>query len=185
MSDKPSHPQKPDYIKDLALLFAIPLAIVIFAAAIIYIPRLMANPRYDFVYCAEYRCGSAYSVDSQGYLIGRNLNDKSNRNLSYDEYQESRLNDARYSSLRYYDADSDSTKAISLEEAKQYKLNTSSKSADGYILKRETSSSGFLFWGDYEDGWYLQDGAKKKKIELSSNDSYYSSDVKFLGWVEE
>jgi len=74
---------------------------------------------------------------------------------------------------------------MTYQEARDYKLNKSSKSPDGYTLDREESSGGFLFWGDYKDGWYLKNGAKKKPVSLSINSSYYSNQIKFLGWVEK
>ncbi len=166
-TDQPSH------IKDLVLLFAIPIGIAIFAAIVIYAPRLFANPEYDFIYsvCNNYDCRDSYSVDSLGHVA------------KYD----TQFPDRQYydtSTIRYYNAASDSTRSLSLEEARGYKLNTSSKSRDGYSLIRDETSSGFLFWGDYDAGWYLKNGAKKKKVELSNNASYYSRDIKFLGWVE-
>lgn len=162
-------------VKDLVLLFAIPIAIAVFAAIVIYVPRLLANPEYDFVYsyCDDYNCRNSFSVDSAGYVI-QDYNNSSN----LDYYN-------RTASLRYYDSSNDSTRSLTLEEAKSYRLNTSTKSPDGYTLDRESSSSGFLFWSDNNEGWYLKNGAKKKMVELTTNDSYYSQDVSFLGWVSK
>lgn len=165
-----------NHLKDLILLFAIPIAIAVFAAVVIYVPRLLADPKYDFIYsiCDDYRCKNSYSVDSTDYITQDYYSSSSNLNY-YD----------RTASLRYYDSSNDSTRSLTLEEARRYRLNTSSKSPDGYTLARESSSSGFLFWGDYDEGWYLKNGAKKKKIELTTNNSYYSRDVKFLGWINK
>lgn len=170
-----NHKKTSSHLKDLLLLFAIPIGIAVFAAAVIYIPRLLANPKSDFIYstCDDYRCRSSYSVDSSGNVI---QNYSSSQNLDYYD---------RNAELRYYDSSNDSTRSITLEEAKRFRLNTSSKSTDGYTLSRESTDSGFLFWGDYDQGWYLKNGAKKKKVELTNNDSYYSRDVQFLGWVNE
>lgn len=163
------------HLKDLMLLFAIPVAIAVFAAAVIYIPRLLANPKYDFVYsaCDVYRCNNSYSVDAAGYAVEDYVNPSNFRH--YDQ-------PAR---LRYYDSQNDSWRDLTLEEARRYQLNTSSRSPDGYVLTRESSSSGFLFWGDYDDGWYLKSGTKKKSVELTNSGSYYSRDIKFLGWVNK
>ncbi len=166
------------YLKDLILLFAVPVVIAIFAAAVVYIPRAMAKPKYDFIYsiCEDYRCKDDYSVDAAG-LITRNYPN------SYD------LNDLGYynrsASLRYYDTSKDSTRSLTLEEAQRYRLDTASKSSDGYSLSKDNTSSGFLFWGDYNEGWYLKNGAKKKKLELSNGGSNYPGDIKFLGWINK
>lgn len=162
----------PSHLKDLILLFAIPIGIAVFAAIAVYTPRLFANPKSDFIYsvCSNYNCNYDFNVDSSGYV--------SQYSMNRDYYNGT-------STLRYYNAKDDSTKSLTLEEAKRYQLNTSSKSPDGYSLTREDSDSGFLFWGNYDSGWYLKNGAKKKRVELSTNGSYYSRDVKFLGWINK
>ena len=163
------------HLKDLILLFAIPIAIAAFAALVVYVPKLLANPKYDFVYsvCDDYHRKNSYSVDATGYVF---QDYSTSSNLDYYDHT---------ASLRYYDAASDSTRSLTLEETRRYRLNTSSKSPDGYTLIRESSSSGFLFWGDYDEGWYLKSGSKKKKVELTNNVSYYSRDANFLGWVNK
>jgi len=160
------------YLRDLILLFAIPIGIAIFAVIVVYTPRLFAKPKYDFIYsiCSNDDCGYDFNVDSSGYV--------SSYNISRDYYNGT-------ATLRYYNAKEDSTRSLTQEEAKHYQLNTSSKSPDGYSLTREDGGSGFLFWGNYDSGWYLKNGAKKKKVELSTDRSYYSRDVKFLGWVNK
>lgn len=157
------------HLKDLILLFSVPAAIALIAASIVYIPRLLANPTSDFIYasCLEYRCNNTYTVDSAGVVQA------SSGTGYYD----------RDATLHYYDAANDATKSLTLEQAQQYQLNTLSKSPDGYTLMREDSNSGFLFWVDYDEGWYLKNGAKKKRLPLTSTNAYYSRDVMFLGWV--
>lgn len=166
---------KNSHFKDLLLLFSIPLGIAVFAAVVIYVPILFANPKSDFIYsnCDDYRCNTSYSVDPAG-------------NISQDYPITVRPDYSNLtSSLRYYDASTDSTRGLTLEQAKAYQLNTSSKSPDGYTLTRENSGGGFFFSGDTYNGWYLKNGAKKKKVELTTNGSYYSSEIKLLGWVIE
>lgn len=162
-------------LKDLFLLFSIPIGIALFAAAAIYIPRLMADPKYDFIYslCNSYDCRDSYAVDSTGRVTKELIDSPS---LRYDN---------NVSTLRYYDTANDSTRSLTFEEAQKYRLNTSSKSPDGYTLSQEQRSSGFLFWGGGSEGWVLKDGAKKKKIELFNDGSYYSRNITFLGWVEK
>ena len=164
-------PNQPSHLKDLILLFAIPIGIAVFAAIAVYAPRLFAKPKYDFIYsvCDNYDCTDAFAVDNSGH-ISRSTN---------------RNHDTSTVKLRYYSAENDSTRSLTFEEATRYQLNSSSKSPDGYSLIKEKSDSGFLFWGNYDSGWYLKDGAKKKKVELSANDSYFSRDINFLGWIDK
>ncbi len=163
-----------NHFKDLFLLFAIPIAIAVIAAFVVYVPRLLANPSYDFIYstCEDYRCIDNYYVDSTGYAT----QDYSNSSSSgyYDQS----------ANVRYYVSSNDSTRSLTPSEARKYQLNTSSKAPDGYTLVSENSGSGFLSWGDYDTGWYLKNGAKKKKVELTSTNSY-TRNVKFLGWVNK
>lgn len=176
MPAAPSAKNKPSHLKDLLLLFAVPAGIALLAAIIIYTPRLFANPTYDFIYsyCASYSCRDDYRVDSAGFVVYGGLSQADNFN-----------NPDRRASLRYYDARTNSTKGISLEEVQKYTLDASSRSPDGYALSREERSGGFLFWGDYGHAWYLKDGLKKKSIDLSVSGPSYTTQVEFLGWVKQ
>ncbi len=170
--------KKPSHLKDLVLLFAVPIGVAIIAAAIVYIPRLLAHPQTDFIYsvCDRYNCKDSYSTYGGG-VIKEDVKDSSD--VGYNAYDY-----GGKSTLHYYDVSTDSSRSLSVEEVKGYRLNSASKSPDGYSLTKEETSSGFLFWGDYNEGWYLEDGAKKKEIKLTTDDSSYSGGVKFLGWVE-
>lgn len=161
---------KPTPAKDLALLFSVPIGIALLAAVIVYTPRFFANPSYDFIYahCADYRCRNAFTVGSGGQIQQKNPSD--------DSFYETE-------DLRYYDASEDASRNLTVEDAEQYQLLNSSKSPDGYVVEREESSSGFLFWGEYSEGWYMKNGLKKKQIQLA-NDTYYSDSINFLGWVK-
>lgn len=172
MAKSTSHKSTSNYTKDLILLFAIPGAIALIAAAIIYIPRLLANPQYDFIYatCDSYVCRDDYSVDSTGKVT---------------KSSESESDNIQYSEIRYFSVDTDSTHSLTLEEAQKYKLNTTSRSPDGYRLERVSSNGGFLFWDSSDEGWYLREGMKKKRVALSNSDAYYSRSIKFIGWVEK
>lgn len=167
---------RPRYLKDLLLLFSVPAGVALLAAAIVYVPRLLAKPGYDFIYaaCSSYRCQGEYTVGAQGYVEEKP--DPTDRDIYYNDPA---------TELYYYSTDRDTAKPLTLEQARQYKLDTSLKSPDGYSLTRERTGGGFLFWEDYSSGWYLKNGAKKKKIELAGNGSYYADGVKFLGWVNE
>lgn len=163
---------KPNPVKDLIILFAVPVGIAVIAALVVYLPSVFANPKYDFVYsvCRSYDCRDDFVVNNSGYAVERSID---------------RDNFSQPSHLRYYDASDNSTRSLSSEDLKRFQLNTSSRSPDGYSLSKEQSDSGFLFWGDYDSGWYLKNGLKKKQVELTQNDSYYSNDIKFIGWVNK
>jgi hypothetical protein len=180
MPDKPKTYPKPSHIKDLTLLFSIPMGIAILVAAFVYVPSLFANPQYDFIYslCADYyACEGNYKVNISGHLdsdIEKNPKPSGYTTVSSP-------------TLHYYTAANNSTRSLTIEEARRYKLNTSSRSPDGYNLTSQHSGGGFLFWGDYDSGWYLKNGVKKEKVDLTTASSayYYNQNVNFLGWVEK
>jgi hypothetical protein len=165
--------KQPSHLKDLLLLFSIPVGIAVLAAGVVYLPRVFAHPKYDFIYsyCNNYSCKDSYSVDSNGYVA------KGTADPKYTDYYDSAA------MLRYYDAESDSTKSLSFEEVLRHKLDTSSKSPDGYSLSRGDDSSGFLFVDRGAPGWYLKNGLKQKKVDLATSNTYYSDQVRFLGWI--
>lgn len=165
-------PKRSSHVKDVLLLFAIPVGIAVFAAAVVYTPRLLANPKHDFIYsvCSDYACGQRYEVDRTGKVT---------------QHESDGMPVGSVETLRYYDVEDDSTRSLSVEEAQRYQLDTSSKSPDGYSVAREYGDSGFLFWIDSSSRWYLKDGAKKRSIELSNDGSYYSDNIRFLGWVTQ
>jgi hypothetical protein len=181
MPDSTTKQPKPSHIKDLALLFSIPIAIAVLAAVAVYVPSLFAHPTYDFVYslCEDYRCMNNYTVDSSGTVSVDTLLDYNDR-----DFLEPGAH-YRSASLRYYDAAEKSYRGLTLQEAKRYNLDTSSVSPDGYTLVKENSSNGFLFWDSYDEGWYLKNGAKKQNVVLTNGDTNYYDGTEFLGWVKQ
>ena len=151
-----------EHLKEIIILFSVPLAIVCIIIALVYVPRLFAHPTYDFVYCEGYSCEDRFSVDSNGKLI---QNDDSHE-YSYRSY-----------SLSYYDTERDSTQPLQLTDAEKYTLSASSKSPEDYSLHHAGSGGGFLFWGDYQNNWSLKKGFASKPLSLNG------SDIEFIGWV--
>ncbi|HSX29545.1 MAG TPA: hypothetical protein VLE73_03220 [Candidatus Saccharimonadales bacterium] len=166
---------RPTYIKDLVLLFSIPLAIAFLAGIAVYVPRLSAKPSYDFIYtyCPDYSCTTSYSMTGDGHV------QQSKADISGFKPQ--------HAQLRYFDTSANASRVISYDDAQHYTLINSSKSPDGYRLTRGTSDGGFLFWSDGgSTSWYLENGWKKRTVQLvTGQNSYYSNDTTFLGWVQK
>lgn len=177
-------------LKDLVLLFAVPAGIAVVVMLVVYVPQLLAKPRYDFIYasCLEYSC-STIRVEG-GKVIPRSSSQLSE---GIDAVPDGAPIDLKYdygrygavSQLYYYDVSERSTRALSDSEASRYELDTSSRSPDGYVLEREQSSGGFLFWGSNHSGWYLKDGLKKKEVDIHPSSSYYVGNIDFIGWVKQ
>lgn len=161
--------------RDLILLVSVPLILAAFLAAIVYLPQLLARPSYDFIYatCDSYRCSDEVNVRDGGVTIV-NLQNQDSANKLVDDYK---------TSLRYYDVSKQSSRALTIDEARKYRLDNSSRSPDGYVLSHQSSSSGFLFWSEGNSQWILKSGLYKKPVDLTGPTSYYDN-VTFVGWVK-
>lgn len=152
------------HLKELLLLLSVPIAIILVIVAFVYVPRLFANPTYDFIYCDGYSCDRRYTIDSSNRISVP-------PGVDHRSYSEA--------TLRYYDVDRDASRPISMGEAAEYQLDPMSKSPDGYTLEHNSSGGGFLLWSDYSSSWSLSKGIISKPV--SFGDSRY--DKQFIGWV--
>mgnify|MGYP006914141258 CR=1 FL=1 len=166
--------------KELLLFLLIPSSVIALVAALLWFPSMLARPKYDFIYssCPSYECDFDFTVKngriSRAY-DGGYLGDGYNYNRQIPR-------------LYYYDVATGSTEQLDESKAQTYNLRGSNVSPDGYQLERANGegSGGFLFWGGSGDyGWYLKDGLKKKRVNLSSSSSYYTENITLIGWVEE
>lgn len=164
--------------KEFLLFLSIPISIILLVSALLIVPPLFAKPKYDFIfsYCPDYACTTSYTVTSSGTI---SQDTDSSDDHSYYKSQ---------SELYYYDAQTNASKKISLDQAQTYQLDATSVSADGYsLVKGSDSGGGFLFWDSSSDNhWYLKNGLKKKQVNLiSSTNYYYSQSIQFVGWVKQ
>lgn len=157
-----THNHTTNRVRDFLLLFSVPLGVIILLIGFVYLPRLLANPMYDFVYCSGFSCDGAFTVTPSGKIIAS---------------EDRRYYDA---SLQYYDVSRDASRPIQLEEAAKYQIDPLSKSPDGYIVRQNTSGGGILFLGNYKNDWSLKKGFASKPISLDSHRSNT-----FIGWVRE
>ncbi len=175
MIDQSSKKSK-NHLRDILLLIAIPAGLLILTASYVYGPRIFANPRHDFIFaaCADYVCNDSYEVGSDGTIT--RLTSHTDETL----YRST-------TKLYYYDVKSDATRLLSSDEARNYRIDNSSRSPDGYILEHEDgSNSGFIFFYSRDHGgWYLKNGMLKKPVTLPADNSYYNNrNIQFLGWIK-
>lgn len=169
-------------IKDLAILFSIPIGIFLVALGALYVPRLLANPQYDFIYatCSSYACkhDASFTINSDGRLQD-----------TKEKYESGGYIDRQKPLLRYYEVKRDASRPISKEEARRYVLDSSTRSPDGYTLKITggASASLFLWSSSSSGGWQLENGMKQRSVNLSEGgQSFYGErDIKFIGWVKD
>ncbi|HEU0266205.1 MAG TPA: hypothetical protein VFQ70_01100 [Candidatus Saccharimonadaceae bacterium] len=156
-----------EHIRDLFLLFAVPIAVAIIVAIVLIVPHLFAHPKYDFIYCSGYDCQSNYSVSSSGILT---------------PVKESQYSPLDPSSLYFYNIATDAAQPLTLKQAARYHLSQTSKSPDGYTFQSDSSDSGFLFWGGNSGTitYKLRNGAAIKSVNLLGD----NSNINFIGWVQ-
>lgn len=136
----------------------------------IFIPQLFVKPNADFLYFIgdDYSCSGQYQVQDKKVVKNETSCKKAD--------------------LYLHDSDKNESIKLSDDQARQYKLNPSPKSKDGFEIVRGSSSGGFPF-GGYSDNYknyYLKGKGLSKKLNVNYYDSSYRVDYfNFLGWVEE
>jgi len=154
----------------LIIGIGLPLLLIAYVAATVYLPSLFNEPLYDFIY--------ASGSDSR-YVTVENETVKVNPKPSYRANEPPRKPQF---DLYYYDVSKESSKLISVADSQTYELDTSEKSPDSYVVAsdRNRSSSFFpFFYGSSNRGTYLTGHGVSKKV----SEKYY--DLKFLGWVKK
>jgi hypothetical protein len=198
-----------NFKKNLSLIFAIsiPVLMIIFVAAAIYIPQLFVKPQYNFLYLTGNNTpwtvgmnGQPIYVVKYGKLIKSEdaekcLNNCINQcsgqcagkcqyncsdscpNTCSDIVEKNQLK------IYLYDMVQGQAREISFSEAQGYNIDTSEISPDGFKIVSGTYESGFFpfFWGysghDYNSR-YIQGNNISKKLNIQSFGQ-------FLGWVKK
>ena len=161
----------------LIIGFSIPLLMIFFVAASIYLPGLFVSPKYNFLYStdSDYYGGQTYSV-SNGHLV-----ENPQPPVSYSDYRTPPGNQ-----LYIYNVQTNESTLISFYEAQHFTLIPTTESPDGYKLEYGNQDEGFFpfFWynKDYTDE-YLVGHNVSKKLNIKNNGSGYYNAIHFLGWI--
>ncbi|OGY21875.1 MAG: hypothetical protein A2126_00655 [Candidatus Woykebacteria bacterium GWB1_45_5] len=145
----------------------LPILLIVYVAISYYLSAFFVKPQYDFIYTSD----SSYDYNLK--VVGGTITEDS---VDYNYSNTSNRYKAAPSTY-YYDAQTDRSRSITLSEAQSYTIDPSTKSPDGYTVER--ASSGGIFGGGYENGYYLKGHGFSKKINISA-DRY---NFRFLGWV--
>lgn len=165
---------------------SIPVLMIIFVAASIYLPGLFVQPKVNFLYSlgGDYYSKSKYYVLDDKIALGQ---------IAYPEkgntgrWVESR----REPKLYFHDVVKNQNKEISFEEAQTLALDHNVKSPDGFEITRgEYSYSIFEILTTRGHSWgtrYITGHNVSKKLNIPDrDDSYgYYGDFQFLGWAIE
>lgn len=163
----------------LWLSVALPLAMIVFVAASIYLPRLWApKPTYSFVYTAN--------DTTKGYVIPqyvvRVVNGQLVREDTVQDMTTPLASRPQYVEphLYRYDVTTGESRSITFDEAVQLKLDDTSNSPDGFKVAQGGGYSG-PFGGGSEPAVYMTGHSVSQKLDLRGVSNVY--DFEFVGWV--
>ena len=164
---------------------SIPLAMIVFVAASIYLPRLWApQPKTNFLYSlsTSYYPAKKYFVQNNK-IAERDITYPQNTNYSQS------LGDVR---LFLHDVVKNESQELSWEQAQNLLLNDRAVSPDGFeVVPGSRGESFFFFFYDSADysSLYLKGHHTAKKLNLykigSEDYSYYNNHYRFIGWVRK
>lgn len=161
----------------LIIGFSIPVLMILFVAASIYLPGLFLQPKYNFLYSTDgdYYGSTMYSV-SNGRLV-----QNPQPTPAYPNYKP-------YPSPQLYvhNVTTNESTSVSFQEASSLKLDPTAQSPDGYKVENGSNSGGFFpfFWynRDYNAQYIVGHNVSKKLNVKTYGSSYYNS-IHFLGWI--
>ncbi|MDD5084043.1 MAG: hypothetical protein PHT88_03905 [Candidatus Moranbacteria bacterium] len=165
----------------LRLAIALPLAMIVFVAASIYIPRFFApKPAYGFVYVAN-DTSKGYFIPEYALRIvdGQLVKEPTQRDESVPTNMKQQYAEPH---LYRYDSATEESTSITFEEAAQLKLDDRSKSPDGFEVSQGGGYDG-PFGGSSEPALYLVGHFVSQKLDLRGATNVY--DFEFIGWVIE
>lgn len=158
--------------------FSIPVLMILFVAASIYLPGIFQQPRYNFLYSADadYYDNRTYSV-SNGRLI---INPQPFTYPSNRPYQSPQL--------YVHNVTTNESTSVSFQEASGLTLDPSAQSPDGYKIENGSNNSGFFpfFWYDRDyNAQYIVGHNTSKKLNVKTYGSSYYNSIHFLGWITQ
>lgn len=180
----------------LVLAFALPVLFILGIAIATYVPSVLLDTKYNFVYATcggtnnyyPYDCvnyyNSYFSVEN-GKLIVNPIDPKEDRNGNNIKDAEENYNFRVF----LHDTEKNISREISLEEAKLLTLDPLLTSADGVSVSSGYHNRGSDFFFFFDSGssqyaHYLTKGNHRQKLNLIDvYQDYYQRNIKFLGWV--
>jgi len=172
-----------DAKKNIPLIvgISIPILMILFVAASIYLPLLFMHtkPEFNFLYVTgDYLLGSQYSVEN-GKLVKHEFKDDEGRWPSIMR----RRGDAK---LFVHDVTKNESRQISFEEAQSLDLNSNIKSPDGFEIVHGSRGGGpWPFFGFSETDYntvYIKGHNISRKLNVQQTERHFG-DFHFLGWI--
>ena len=160
---------------------SIPVFMILFVAASIYLPRIFMNipePQFDLIYTVDYFQYSYYYWVEDGKLKRKEIE----TTIDY-PVPPLRENISGNDILYFHDVSENTSREITFEDTQELVLSSSSFSPDGFEITRGRSGGGLFMPGPYDyHTRYLKKGVFFQKLDLNiGEDDYYN--FKFIGWV--
>lgn len=161
----------------LLLALAIPVAMVLFVAASIYLPSMFIQPHFNFVYVVgdnDYR-GMHFSAEN-GTIVYHDLP------------ANGQTVPPPMPKLYLYDVTTNKSTEIPPEQQQAYHLDDSPTSPDGFKITYGSRGDSFLFFfgsgGTDYSSQYLVGNGVSKKLNIKADAQYYNNNFRLLGWVK-
>ncbi len=156
---------------------SIPILMILFVVASIYVPGIFIKPKCNFVYTSGAYYGNEYSVVNN--RITKVSIDQNGSSGTYESqgYQ--------YPNIYLYDVINNTSSEISYQEARNISIDSSTKSQDGFEIDHGSSGGGFLPFTYNQDDYssiYIKGNGVSKKLNLTLSDNDYY-DFHLIGWV--
>lgn len=163
--------------KTLFLGLSIPMFMIIFVVASIYIPPLFIKPKHNFIYVSSSYLGRNYSVEG-GKLVKAAV-------INYSDSSDYTGYGNGYPTLYYYDVSKDTSNEISFEDAQDITIDSNTISQDGFEVKYGGGNGGgFPFYNSpSSSSMYITGNGMSKKINLRTDSTNYYG-FQLIGWVK-
>lgn len=169
--------------KNFSLIIAliIPILMILFLVAIVYIPRIYNHPQYNFLFVSGGNYNEEYIIQN-GKLVAR-----FNPSVPIDKlsYPEENINNEFLARLFVYDIKQNKAAEVTLEQAKAFNFYSDFESPDGYKIING-SSYNFIFGGASSDPFalYISGNGLSKKLNIPIQTSNrYDVNLRFVGWI--
>lgn len=172
----------------------VPVLMMLFVAAAIYLPGLFKKPQFDFVYSSGQTSWSSPILEVKDQKLTYKCADSQNYYSSNDTASTeiaAKCAEEFLPKLYRHSIKENKSIEISYADAQKLILDSSADSPDGYKVEQGDYSSGDMFSGmfggsessDYSS-WFLKGHNTKTKLNLiiDTNSPY---DLKFVGWIKE
>jgi len=162
----------------LILGISIPILMIIFVAAAIYLPGVFIHPQYNFLYSSssDYYGTKQFNV-SNGKLVKEEV-----------KRPDGQKNVTGETKLFIYDVAIEKSREVSFEEAQSLELDPYNKSLDGFEVIHGSGGDNFFPFGHSSDGdycsRYLSGHNVSKKLDLQMSGSSYCGNFHFIGWIK-